>query len=156
MKERSIVKLAAVTLSSLLIAGATGRAWAQSAPPTDPNAQEAKQQRLDRDKVTLRDRVQESISSADANIDALKNRADSDKGATWQHDKNVQKKLSDLRGHLKRDLSKIDEASVESWDAVHAYVSRDLGAMEGALKEASVVTNIEPPTGTASEQAPID
>jgi hypothetical protein len=117
------------------------------------STKEAAQERLDREKVTLKDRVQEQVSVADANIDALKKMKDSDKGTAKKRDEDMEKKISGLKGHLQKDLDKIDKATPSEWSGVHPAVQHDLNAMEAELKTAEKLTKVPAPrTGAASKQ----
>jgi hypothetical protein len=118
-----------------------------------PSTKEAAQERFDREKVTLKDRVEEQITVADANIDALKKMSDKDKGPAKKRDDDTEKKISDLKDHLQKDLDKIDKASVNDWAGVHPVVQRDLTAMESELRTAENLTKIPAPhTGAANKQ----
>lgn len=118
-----------------------------------PTTKEAAQERFDREKVTMKDRVQEQITVADANIDALKKMSDKDKGSAKKRDDDMEKKISDLKDHLQKDLDKIDKASVNDWSGVHPVIQRDLNAMESELRTAENVTKIPAPhTGAANKQ----
>jgi hypothetical protein len=113
---------------------------------------ESAQEHFDKEKVTLKDHVQEQITAADANIEALKKMGDTEKGATKKHDE-MEGKLSDLRDHLKKDLDKIDKATMTDWSGIKPLVQKDLGAMETELKVAENVTKVPAPrTGAANKQ----
>ncbi len=149
-------------LSALLALGVMGSASAQSAQPSDQGTsaqqqqqQETQQERFDREKVTLKDEVQAQISSADAQIDALKNMGKNEKGQTKKQNDDMQKQLSDLRDHLKKDLDKIDKSSQNDWSGVQPVVQRDLMAMNAQLQRVAAITKVPvPPTGAANKQAP--
>lgn len=167
-------KTVASTLATLLVAGTCGIASAQTTQPSDPHSppsqqppgadkspstttdkQAAQQEKFDREKVTLKDRVQEQIDAADANIDALKRMSQNDKGQTKKRDDDMQKKLSTLRDHSQANLDKIDKATVNDWSGVKPVVERDINAMNTELKQVAVVTKIQPPTtGAANKQPP--
>ncbi len=156
-----IRKTAASVLGALLVLGACGVASAQSttgntgntnAPSTGTTGKLTAQESFDREKVTLKDQVQDAINSADQNIDALKKLEKSDKGDANKRDKDMEKKLSDLRDNLKKDRDKIDKAAINDWPGVKPYVERDLSAMDGELKTASNVTHVALPTGAANKQ----
>ncbi len=118
-----------------------------------PSSKEAAQERFDREKVTIKDRVEEQITAADANIDALKKMSDNDKGTAKKRDDDMEKKISDLKDHLQKDLDKIDKATVNDWSGVHPVIQRDLTAMETELRTAENVTKIPAPrTGAANKQ----
>jgi hypothetical protein len=117
------------------------------------SSKEAAQERVDREKVTLKDRVQEQVTVADANIDALKKMKDSDKGTAKKRDEDMEKKISDLKDRLHKDLDKIDKATVNDWSGVHPAVRHDLDAMEAELRAVEKVTKVPAPrTGAASKQ----
>lgn len=144
----------ASVLGALVVLGASSVASAQSnAMPNQntPTGNLTPQEHLDRDKVTLKDQVQDQINTADANIDALKKLSDTDKGATKKNDETLQKHISDLRDHLKDDLSKIDNASMQTWPNVKATVLSDYNALDAQLKVASNITHV-PTTGAANKQ----
>jgi hypothetical protein len=160
-----IRNIAAVVLGAALAAGAAGTASAQSPDPqqkpTDSpqhpsdkaaGSKEQSQEKLDREKVTLKDRVQDAIGIADSNIDALKKIGDTAKGPAKQHGADVEKKLTDLKDTLKKDLDKIDKATPSDWSSVHAGVTKNLNAMDTELKTASNVTHLPLPTGAANKQ----
>jgi hypothetical protein len=118
-----------------------------------PSTKESAQERFDREKVTLKDRVEEQVTLADANIDALKKMKDSDKGAAQKRDEEMEKKISDLKDHLQKDVDKIDKATPSDWAGVHPVVQRDLTAMEAELKTAEKLTKVPAPhTGAANKQ----
>ena len=151
-----IHKSAATVLASLLVLGTASIAVAQTtnepaqAPKTD---KELKQEQFDREKVTLKDRVQEGISAADQQIDALKNMSKTDKGDLKKRDDDYQNKLSMLKGHLKDDIDKIDKSSINDWTGVKPVVDRDLAAMDSHLRTAASVTHVQvPATGAANKQ----
>ncbi len=176
----SIGKSLAGTLSAVALVLGSVAASAQSTPqPSDPSpdtshpstrpdtsktnkgvtsqqgttSKETAQEKLDREKATFKDRVEEQITVANANIDALKKMSDNDKGAAKKRDDDMEKKISDLRDHLQQDLDKIDKSSVNDWSAVHPIVQRDLNSMESELKVAQNVTKVPAPrTGAASKQ----
>lgn len=160
---------AATVLASLLVLGTAGIAAAQSADPNTPPSQnqpsadqnrqprsdkEQKQEQFDREKVTLKDRVQENINAADQQIDALKNMSKSDKGNDKKRDDDYQKQLSTLQDHLKKDLDKIDKASINDWTGVKPVVDRDLAAMDKHLHTVAVVTHVTVPATGAAEKQP--
>lgn len=156
-----IRKSAATVLASLLVLGAAGIAAAQTTQPNTPPSQEQqpksdkeqKQEQFDREKVTLKDRVQENINAADQQIDALKNMSKSDKGNDKKRDDDYQKQLSMLKDHLKKDLDKIDKASVNDWTGVKPVIDRDLAAMDTHLRMVASVTHVQvPATGAANKQ----
>jgi hypothetical protein len=108
---------------------------------------------MEKEKASLKDRIQSDISSADAHIDALKKLSDNAKGTAKKRDDEMQKKLSDLRDKLQDDLDKIDKAqSVNDWKAVRPAVSHDLQAMGTSLRIARTVTKVRPRTGTTNKQ----
>jgi hypothetical protein len=114
---------------------------------------EAAQEKLDREKATLKDRVEEQITVANANIDALKKMGDNDKGTAKKRDEDMEKKISDMRDHLQQNLDKIDKATVTDWSTLHPIVQKDLNAMQAELKVAQNVTKVPAPrTGAASKQ----
>jgi hypothetical protein len=142
-----IRNIAAVVLGATLAMGVAATASAQSAGSNKEQAQE----KFDRDKVTLKDRVQDAIGSAQANTDALKRLGDTDKGAIQKRDKDMEKKLGDMTDGLKKDLDKIDKATPADWSSVHATVTKDLNAMTQELKVATNITHV-PTTGAALKQ----
>jgi hypothetical protein len=137
-------KTAAGVLGALLVLGACGAASAQTY--TTPN--QVTQEQVDRDKVTLKNRIQGQISTADANIDALKHMSDTDKGATKQRDEDLQKRLSDMRDHARDNLTKIDKASVNEWPQVKSSVKSDYKALGDQLDTATSITHVAPTGGT--------
>jgi hypothetical protein len=150
-----IRNIAAVVLGATLAVGAAGMASAQStetAPKSDTAPKQLAQEKFDKEKVVLKDRIQDGIGSAEANIDALKRLEDTDKGAIKDRDKDMGKKLSDLRDTLKKDLDKIDKATPADWTTVHTSVMKDLGSMDQQLKVATNITHVAPPTGAAQKQ----
>ena len=151
------IKSAATVLASLLVLGTAGVAAAQSAPDPTPNQQQAnkedKQAQFDREKVTVKDRVQDNINAADQQIDALKNMSKSDKGNLKKRDDDNQKQLSMLKDHLTKDLDKIDKASMNDWSGVKPVIDRDLAAMDSQLNKVAVITHVQvPATGAANKQ----
>jgi hypothetical protein len=165
-----IRNIAAVVLGAALAAGAAGTASAQSNDPQQKpsdstqhpsdkaaggatgTTKEQAQEKLDREKVTLKDKVQDGISLADTNVDALKKIQDSEKGAPKEHAKDMEKKLTDLKDNLKKDLDKIEKATPSDWSSVHASVTKDLSSMDQELKVATTITHVPLPTGAANKQ----
>jgi hypothetical protein len=165
-----IRKAVAGTVSSLaLVLAVSGTALAQSAP--DPNKDTAQpsdtskgstsaqtspaaQEKLDKEKGALKDRIGHEVTAADANIDALKKMSDSDKGSAKKRDEEMEKRLSDLRGKLQDDLDKIDKVqSMNDWNAARPVIEHDLQTMTTSIKTAQTVTKV-PRTGAASKQPP--
>jgi hypothetical protein len=114
---------------------------------TDPQpaADAPQQEQFDREKVTLKDKTQESIDSADANIDALHRMAKSADEQKQKQYKDIADDFSMLRGHLKDDLSKIDKASIHDWGGVKPAVERDVSAVNAALQRATSLTHVQAP-----------
>jgi hypothetical protein len=124
-----------------------------TAPQGVAPAKETPQEKFDHEKTTLKDHVQVEITAAETNIEALKKMSDTDKGATKKRDEEMQKKLSDLRDHLQKDLDKIDKSTMGDWSSVRPLVQRDLGAMTAELRVTQSVTKVQVPrTGAASKQ----
>jgi TolA-binding protein len=148
-----IRKTVASVLGALLVLGTCAAASAQAnEPPATGTSKEPKQAQFDRDKVTLKDQVQDAINSADSHIDALKKMESTDKDAAQKRDKDIGKKLSDLKDGLQKDLDKIDKASPSDWATVRAGVEGNLRAMHTELKTAANVTHVAPSTGAANKQ----
>jgi hypothetical protein len=150
-----IRRTAASVIGALLALGVCGTAAAQSSeqhPGT--GTQEPKHAHFDRDKVTVKDQVQGAITLADTHIDALKKMQSTDKDAAQKRDKDMEKKLSDLRDGLKDDLDKIDKATPTDWASVRAGVESDLKKMDTEIRTAANVTHGPPTTGAAQKQAP--
>jgi DNA anti-recombination protein RmuC len=137
-------KTTAGVLGALLVTGACSLAAAQS-------TKNMTQEQFDREKTTLKDRAQESITSANANIDALKKMSDMDKGTAKKRDDDMQKKLSDQRDHLTADIDKMDQASIADWSGMRPIIQRDLTAMDTQLKAATKITHV-PPSGATNKQ----
>jgi len=148
-----IRRTAASVLGALLVLGACGVAAAQTTDHKPPTT-EQKQEHFDREKVTLKDRVQNAISVADTHIDALKKMESTDKDAAEKRDKDMEKKLSDSRDALKDDLGKIDRATPADWTSVLSAVTGDLKKAETEIKTAANVTHVAPTKGAAQKQAP--
>jgi hypothetical protein len=148
-----IRRTAASVIGALLVLGACGVAAAQTTDQRPPTG-EQKQEHFDREKVTLKDRVQHAIGVADTHIDALKKMESTDKEAAQKRDKDMEKKLSDARDELKDDLGKIDKATPTDWATVHSGVQADLKKAETEIKSAANVTHAAPSTGAAQKQAP--
>jgi TolA-binding protein len=152
----------ATALSALIVLAVGGSASAQSARPTDTSHagedqprtdKQANKDQLDRDKMTLKAQVQEQISAADANIDALKKMSKDEKGQTKKRHDDMQKQISDMRDRLKRDLDKIDRASNGDWGGVRPVVDRDVSDMNAQLQRVASVTKVPaPPVGAANRQ----
>jgi len=148
-------------VATALVLGVCGVASAQQGQqPTEKTTQGAQQpssnkvtsqEQFDREKVTLKDRVQTSISEADQNIDALKKLSSNEKGADKTRDEDAQKKLSMLRDHLQKDLGKIDKSTINDWSGVRPVVDRDLTAINGELDRVAAITKV-PRVGAASRQ----
>jgi hypothetical protein len=146
-----IRRTAATVLGALLVLGACGVAAAQTTDHKAPTT-EQKQEHFDREKVTVKDRVQNAITVADTHIDSLKKMESTDKGAAETRDKDMVKKLTDSRDALKDDLGKIDKATPADWSSVLAGVTGDLKKAETEIKSAA--THAAPPKGAAQKQAP--
>lgn len=138
--------IGAGVLASALVLGVCGYAQAtvDSTSP-QPAADAAQQQQFDREKVTLKDKTQESIDSANANIDTLHRMAKSADEQTQKQYKDIADDLSMLRGHLKDDLSKIDKASINDWSGVKPVVERDVAAVNATLQRATAITHVQAP-----------
>jgi len=155
-RTRSIL---AGALGALFAVAAAGVASAQTAtPPRNDNSatqtrKTTAQEQFDREKVTLKDQVQSEIDRTDANIDALKKIADSEKGPAKKTAEDAEKKISTMRDHLKDDLGKIDKASMNDWKGVKPVVDRDLNATTAELNRVASITKL-PTTGAAQRQAP--
>ena len=147
-------RTAASVIGALLVLGTCGAAAAQMAPQHPAMGTEEAKEHFDREKVTLKDRVQEAITTAGANIDALKKMEATDKDAALKRDKDMGKSLSDLRDGLKNDLDKIDKATPTDWASVRPVVEADLKKMETEIKTAANVTHKAPTTGAANKQPP--
>lgn len=145
-------------ISAVLVAlSANGIAFAQTAPidqTQQAQNKETRQAQFDREKVTMKDQVQEAINSSNANIDALKNKSHSDKGDLKKRDDDMQKQLTMLNGHLKDDLTKIDHANVNDWEGVRTVLDRDLNAIDTKLQEVAAVTNVPTPRVGVTNQQP--
>lgn len=116
---------------------------------------EMKQDKIDKDKVMLKDRVGTAMQQADANIDALKKMSDKDTGWKKARDDNMQKKLSDLRGKLSDDMDKIDKASADDWTkTVKPAIQRDLYAMNNEVRRVAAVTKVPTPRQGATQRQP--
>jgi hypothetical protein len=154
MKIRSI---AMGVVGALLVMGACGVAAAQTtgeAPTTGRSTNQPKQAQFDREKVTLKDHVQHTISTADTHIDALKKKESTDKAAAQERDRVVERRLSDLRDELEKDLDKIDNASAGDWRTVRPLVEADLKNMQSGIKTAANITHAPTSTGAANKQPP--
>jgi uncharacterized membrane protein YdfJ with MMPL/SSD domain len=151
-----IRRTTASVIGALLVMGVCSVAAAQTTehPQAPGTTSEPKQAQFDREKVTLKDQVQDAINTSTAQIDALKKRESTDKDAAQKVDKDMGKKLSDLRGDLKNDLDKIDKAAPNDWATVRTTVESDLKLMDAGIKTAANVTHVSPTTGAASKQPP--
>jgi hypothetical protein len=153
-----IAKSAATVLASLLVLGSAGVAAAQDAPPPSPPPTQKepsadKQAQLDHEKGMLKDRVQDGITAADQQIDALKDMSKTDKGNDKKRDDDLEKQLSMVKDHLTKDIDKIDGATLTSWSGVRAGVDHDLASMVAHLHKVAAVTHIQvPATGAANKQ----
>jgi hypothetical protein len=154
-------KPVASALGALLVVGVCGVASAQTAhgqPPekattSQPSApKQSAQEKLDRDKVTMKDHVQGAINASDANIDALKRMAEKDKGNLKKRDTLLEKRLSDMRGRLQTDLDKIDKATTSDWKRIRSAVLRDVSAADKEVHRVAAVTKVPTPRGAASKQ----
>jgi TolA-binding protein len=139
-----------IALSLSLGLGTAGIASAQSATthpqntPTQSTSKHKSQEEIDREKVTLKDKAQEQIDAANANIDELQKMGDA-KGQTKKQHDDMAKRLSDTRDRLKGDLPKIDDATMNDWTTVRTQVERDVTALNTQLQRASSVTNVPVP-----------
>jgi hypothetical protein len=64
----------------------------------------------------------------------------------------MEKKISDLRDELKKDLDRIDKATPSDWSSVRSSVESNLKTMGTELKTAANVTHVPPTKGAASKQ----
>ena len=161
--------IVASTLSALLVLGACGAASAQSAQPdpspSTPGQDQPKssqgsqgnkgagQEKFDRDKMALKERVQEQIDAADAHVDTLKKMSENEKGSTKKQHQDMEKQLSDSRDRLKKDMGKIDRSTMDDWNSVHPAVERDVMATNTQLQRVASVTKLPvPQTGAANKQ----
>jgi hypothetical protein len=113
----------------------------------DQANKEARQEQFDRDKITLRDRVQAALGSTGAQTDALRRMASAN-DPNKQRDDELQKRLSETRDRLKDDLSKIDDSTIASWPAVRSMADGDLAASNFVLRQASPVTKAPAPAAS--------
>lgn len=154
MKIRST---AASVVGALLVMGACGVADAQTtdqSPTTGRATSQPKHSQVDREKASLKDQVQHAITTADTHIDALKKRETTNKTATQERDRVVEKRLSDLRDELKKDLDKIDNTAPSDWRTVRPIVQADVKNMDAVIKTAANITHAPTSTGAASKQPP--
>jgi hypothetical protein len=118
--------------------GAIPTADAQTAPPSSaPPAtlrQEQAQQRLARDKLVLERRAQKSIRSIDLNLPALTRRAESEHGEARKRDKGLETSLSTWRKRLEADLSRVHQATLDTWDGARLAIERDIVATDEELQ----------------------
>jgi hypothetical protein len=148
-------------LSALLVLGVCGAASAQGAQPDPGSAGQeqphgnkgAGQEQFERDKLTLKEHVQEQIDAADANIDALKKMTANEKGPRKKQHSDMEKQLSDSRDTLKKDLHQIDHSTMNDWTNLRATVQRNMMATSTQLQRVAAVTKLPiPQTGAASQQ----
>lgn len=66
-------------------------------------------------------------------------------GQTQKQYKIVADDFSVLRGYLKDDLSKIDQASINDWRGVKPVVEQDVSATNAALQHATSITQVQAP-----------
>ncbi|MCL2450136.1 MAG: hypothetical protein FWD17_14410 [Polyangiaceae bacterium] len=156
----------AAALSAALALGTAGSAWAQTTP-TEPapathkdsggatkseSKKEMDQESLDRKKVTLKDKAQEQIDAANANIDQLRKLSSNATGPTKTQHEDMSKQLSDARDKLKKDMNKVDTATLADWNTVRPQVKQDLTALHAKLKHASSVTNVPVPEAGMTDE----
>ncbi|MGH7271193.1 MAG: hypothetical protein ACREJ3_12265 [Polyangiaceae bacterium] len=143
-------------LSALLAIGVCGSAAAQSAdPPANESPSQKKetaQERFDREKVTLKDHAQATISSADANINALKRMSATAKAHEKKVNERIEKKLTALSESLKNDLGKIDKTTMNDWVRVRPMVEDHIVALQTEVERAATTTKVAPPSGAANKQ----
>jgi len=155
-----IRRTAASVIGTLLVLGVCGVAAAQApvtgaeGPKPAASSQEPKQESFDREKVTLKDQVDNAVRTVDSQIDALKKMESTDKDAALKRDEDIGKSLSELRDGLKDDLGKIDKASPNDWASVRQGVEAELRKAEIEIRTASNFTHVAPTTGAANKQAP--
>jgi hypothetical protein len=89
--------------------------------------------------------ARESVSAADANIRALKERAQSSGEPDRTQYTNLADKLLMLKGHVMSDVDKMGKVGVEDWDNLHPVVRRDLFALNAQLRHTSTITHIPAP-----------
>jgi hypothetical protein len=132
----------------------------QQAPPSCPHQsapyladQESRQEQVRREKAMLKSDVEWNIHSADANIDALKRMASTDKGTDKRRDEVLLKQLSDLREPLTGDVDEIDKASIDNWSHVRRVIRDELNDMTKELRRVAAITKVEAlPSGVANTQ----
>jgi hypothetical protein len=160
------VTTAATAFSVALAVCASGVASAQTSPTepagmkqdsqsptTKKTDKESSQETMDREKVTLKDRAKEQLDSADANIDQLRKLSSNATGPTKKQHDDMARKLTDSRDRLKKDLDKLDSATVNDWHSVRPSVEHDVSALNTQLQRASAVTNVPlPKTGVTNKQ----
>lgn len=126
---------------------ASGSVLAQAPePPRPSDVQTAQaQDQFQRDKATLADQAHRSVDAADANIDALRNRAKSEHGDLRKQHEDEASRLSMLKDHVNAGIHKMDKASINDWDGLRPVVDRDLAALNDALRKAAPITHIPLP-----------
>jgi hypothetical protein len=132
---------------SALALGISGMKPAHALDSTNPQpaANAPQQEQVDREKASLKDKAQESIDAADANIDAFHRMATSADGAMQKQYKDIADDFSVLRGDLNDDLSKIDQASINDWSRVKPAVDGDISAANAALQRATAISHVQAP-----------
>jgi hypothetical protein len=123
---------------------ASSVASAQTTPPYDlptvPGAQQFQQ-----GKDALMGQAQKSVDSANANIDALHNLAQSQTGAAKEQSQDLAGSLATKRDNVANDIDKMAKAKLSDWAGLQQGVTEDLGALQEELKSAAALTHLPVP-----------
>lgn len=158
--NRRMATCLVVSLAGAILVGGSGLASAQQTgqpsqapdqsqvPGQVPNPMAQAQDQFQRDKATLADQAHRSVDAANANVDALKKMSKSESGATKQEHEDLANNISMLKGHVNKDIDKMNSASINDWSGLLPVVQRDLSALNAKLKSASSITHVALPTAT--------
>jgi len=146
-------------LSAFITLGVCAGASAQTTTPTDPRSdaprpRRATQEQFDREKVTLKDRLQGQIDSATRNIDVLKKMSQGEKGNSKKEHTDMGEHLSDMRSRLQGNIGKIDRATLDDWGMIRPTIKHDMTAMKHELQRVAAVTDVPVPTSGAANTRP--
>jgi hypothetical protein len=132
--------LFATALGLCLCASGVASAQTLPQPPPMPGAQEFQQA-----KDALMGQAQKSVDSANANIDALDKMASSQSGTAKKQSEDLASSLTGQRDKVKNDIDKMGKAGLSDWGGLQSTVTKDVGALDGLLKNAATLTHLPVP-----------
>jgi hypothetical protein len=131
---------AALSLGLCASGVASAQSFGQPPPYQLPGTQQYQQAR-----DALMGQAQNSVDSANANIDALNNKASTQSGAAQKQTEDVAKSLTDKRDSVKNDMTEMSNSSAGDWAGLQQKMTQDLSSLNGALKDAASITHLSVP-----------